>query len=92
MIFKKDKTYDILKKVALLMPILTGLYKAIGEIWGIPYTNEIVSTLLAINGALGAIITKANIDYNKTELQDILNQEEENSLEIETGEGEEDGI
>lgn len=93
MIFKKDKTYDILKTIALLLPILTGLYKAIGEIWKIPYTSEIVYTLIAINSALGALIVKSNSDYNKTELQDILDQEEENSLETETNEvGEEDGI
>ena len=91
MIFKKDKTYDILKTIALLLPILTGLYKAIGEIWGIPYTSEIVYTLIAINSALGALIVKANSDYNKTELINQYDQEEENGTEMETNEiGDED--
>lgn len=88
MIFKNSKVYDILKTTALLLPILTVLYKSIGAIWKIPYTNEIVSTLLAINGALGAIIVKASSDYNKTELISEYDQEEENSLEFEDGEDE----
>ena len=86
MIFKKDKTYDLVKTIALILPIFIGVYKAIGEIWGIPFTNEIVSTLLAINGGLGALVKYSNVKYNNTELINEYDQIEENSLEIETNE------
>lgn len=92
MIFKKDKTYDFVKTVALIMPLFITLYGGIGEIWQIPYTENIVLTLTAINGFLGGLVKLSNSKYNKTELQDLYDQEEENSLEIETGEVDEDGI
>ena len=92
MIFKKDKTYDRLKTTALIMPLFITFYGTIGEIWEIPYTDKIVLTLAAMNALIGGIVKKANSDYNKTELQNIYDQEEENSLEIETGEVDEDGI
>lgn len=93
MIFKKDKTYDRLKTIALIMPLFITFYGAIGEIWEIAYTDKIVLTLTAINALIGGIVKKANSDYNKTELQDIYDQEEANAMEIETNEvGDEDGI
>ena len=93
MIFKKDKTYDLLKNIALILPLFILLYKSIGEIWSIPYTNQIVSTLLAINTFIAGVVKISNSKYNKTELIEQYDQEEENSLEYETNEeGVEDGI
>ena len=37
MIFKNEKTYDFIKNLALLMPILTTAYGVIGKVWHIPY-------------------------------------------------------
>lgn len=85
MIFK-NKTYDILKTLALIMPFFIVLYEAIGKIWNIPYTNQITLTLTAINAFLGGIVKVSNTKYNKTELIDQYDQEEENSLEFETNE------
>ena len=85
MIFK-DKTYDLLKSVALIMPLFIVLYEAIGKIWGIPYTDQITMTLTAINAFIGGLVKISNVKYNKTELIDQYDQEEENSLEYETDE------
>ena len=85
MIFK-DKTYDLLKSVALIMPLFIVLYEAIGKIWGIPYTDQITMTLTAINAFIGGLVKLSNAKYNKTELIDQYDQEEENSLEYETDE------
>ena len=82
----KNKTYDMLKTVALIMPLFIVFYRAIGEIWSIPYTDQITMTLTAINAFLGGIVKIANVKYNKTELIEQYDQEEENSLEVETNE------
>ena len=93
MIFKKDKTYDIVKTIALIMPLFITLFGGIGEIWEIPYTDKIVLTLTAINGFIGGLVKLSNSKYNKTELISEYDQEEENAMEIETNEvGDEDGI
>ena len=93
MIFKKDKNYDLFKTIALIMPLFITLFGAIGEIWEIAYTDKIVLTLTAINGFIGGLVKLSNSKYNKTELQDIYDQEEANAMEIETNEvGDENGI
>ena len=86
MIFKNEKNYDLLKSVALIMPLFIVLYEAIGKIWGIPYTDQITMTLTAINAFIGGLVKISNIKYNNTELDAILDQEEENAMEIETNE------
>jgi len=82
----KDKNYDILKTIALIMPLFIVLYEAIGKIWNIPYTEQITLTLTSINAFLGGLVKISNIKYNKTELIDEYDQEEENSMEYETNE------
>lgn len=86
MIFKKEKNYDRLKAIALIMPFVVTLFGAIGEIWGIPYSDKIVLTLTAINGFIGGLVKVANDKYNKTKLIEQYDQEEDNSLEYETDE------
>ena len=45
-----DKTYNILKWVALvLLPALGTLYFALAGIWGFPYGEQIVGTITAID-------------------------------------------
>ena len=86
MIFKNEKNYDLLKSVALIMPLFIVLYEAIGKIWGIPYTEQITLTLTAINAFIGGLVKISNIKYNNTELIEQYNQEEDNSFEYETDE------
>ena len=86
MIFKKEKNYDTLKTIALIMPLFIVFYEGIGKIWNIPYTEQITLTLTAINAFIGGLVKVSNIKYNKTELINQYDQEEENAMEIETGE------
>ena len=88
MIFK-DKTYDTLKTIALLLPLFITFIAGIGEIWGIPYIDKITLTLTALNGLLGGIVKLANVKYNNTEMILENDQIEENSMECETEEVEE---
>jgi hypothetical protein len=60
-----DKTYQILKWVAIIvMPALATFCVAMGEIWGIPYTTQIASTLTALATFLGALLGIASAQYN----------------------------
>lgn len=63
-----DKIYDILKWVALIfIPALGTLYFAISAIWGLPYGEEIVGTLTAVDTFLGALLGISTYQYNKEE-------------------------
>lgn len=61
-----NKVYDILKWVALLfLPALGTLYFALSAIWGLPYGEEVVGTITAIDTFLGAILGISTASYNK---------------------------
>lgn len=52
-----SKTYDILKLIAqYVLPALGAFYFAIASIWGLPYGEEVVGTITALDACLGAII------------------------------------
>ena len=52
-----DKTYSLLKWISLiLLPALGTLYFALAGIWGLPFGEQIVGTITAIDTFLGAIL------------------------------------
>jgi hypothetical protein len=58
--------YDVLKWVAqILLPAVATLYFAIAQIWGLPYGEEIVGTITAIDAFLGALLGISTYQYNK---------------------------
>lgn len=64
----KNKTYDILKWVAMyLLPAIGTLYFALAGIWGFPYGEQIVGTITAIDTFLGVILGISSSVYNKGE-------------------------
>lgn len=66
-----DKVYDVLKWIAMyLLPAVGTLYFALSGIWGLPYGEEIVGTLTAVDTFLGVILGISSANYkklNKTE-------------------------
>ena len=61
-----NKTYDILKYIAqIVLPALGALYFALSQIWGLPYGEEIVGTITALDCFLGAILGISTAVYNK---------------------------
>ena len=61
-----DKMYDVLKWVAqILLPAVATLYFAIASIWGLPYSEQIVGTITAIDAFLGALLGISTYQYNK---------------------------
>lgn len=70
-----NKTYDILKWVAqLLLPALATLVMSLGNIWGIPYSEQISLTLVALDTALGVVLGISTKSYNNqlSEKEDSL--------------------
>lgn len=52
-----NKTYDVLKWIAqLFLPAAATLYFALANIWGLPYGEQIVGTITAIDAFLGVIL------------------------------------
>ena len=62
-----NKVYDVLKWIAqYLLPALT-LYFAFSTIWGLPYGEQVVGTITAIDAFLGAILGLSSATYRKNE-------------------------
>ena len=63
-----NKTYDILKWIAqYLLPGLGTLYFALVSIWGLPYGEQIVGTITAVDTFLGVILGISTAEYNKAQ-------------------------
>ena len=63
----ENKTYDILKYVAqILLPALGTLYFAVANIWGLPYGEQIVGTLTAVDAFLGVCLGISSDNYHKS--------------------------
>ena len=61
-----NKTYNILKWIAMyLLPALGTLYFALASIWGLPYGEQIVGTITAVDTFLGVILGISTAQYNK---------------------------
>ena len=59
-----NQTYDILKRVALIIiPALATFVNAAGVVWGIPYTNEVTATITAFGVFLGAALGVSSKNY-----------------------------
>lgn len=61
-----SKVYDVLKYIAqVVLPALGTLYFALASIWGLPYGEQIVGTITAIDAFLGAVLLIDTMQYNK---------------------------
>mgnify|MGYP003560483732 CR=1 FL=1 len=64
-----NKTYDILKWVAQYgLPAVGTLYFALAGIWNLPYGEEVVGTITAVDTFLGVMLGISNAQYKKTTL------------------------
>lgn len=61
-----NKVYDVLKFIAqIVLPAVATLYFALASIWGLPYGEQIVGTITAVDAFLGAILGISTAAYNK---------------------------
>ena len=63
-----DVWYDRLKYIALvLLPALATMYFALANIWGLPYAEQVVGTIVVIDTFLGVIVKYAADQYDKSD-------------------------
>ena len=61
-----DKIYAVLKYIALyLLPGFASFWLVISGIWGIPYGEQIVATIVAVNTFLSVLLGISTYQYNK---------------------------
>lgn len=61
-----NKTYDVLKWIALIaLPAIGTLYFALAGIWDLPYGEQVVGTITAVDTFLGALLGISSVNYSK---------------------------
>jgi len=66
-----NRVYDILRFIAdIFLPALGTLYFALSGIWGFPYGEQIVGTIMAITAFLDALLAVSKMQYNKANGQE----------------------
>lgn len=61
-----NEVYDVLKFVAqILLPACGTLYFALASIWGLPYGEQIVGTITAVDAFLGACLGISTKQYKE---------------------------
>lgn len=78
-----NKTYDILKWVALIcLPALQVFWLSISEIWHLNYGSEIGATIGAIALLLGSLLQISNYQHNKPYQIDIDGYIDDEEVEL----------
>ena len=61
-----NEVYDVLKFVAqILLPACGTLYFALASIWGLPYGEQVVGTITAVDAFLGACLGISTKQYKE---------------------------
>ena len=61
-----NKLYDILKWVVIIvLPAVATLYAALSAVWAWPYSDQVVTTITAVDTFLGAVLCISAATYNK---------------------------
>lgn len=71
-----DEVYDLLKKIAQYwLPALGTLYFALASIWGLPYGEQIVGTITAVDAFLGTILGISTKTYINDQIEKMNKKE-----------------
>jgi hypothetical protein len=77
-----NKTYDILKYIAqIALPAVATLYFSLSQIWGLPYGEEIVGTITAIDLFLGTLLKISSDAYYQSQEVGTSPESPENDAE-----------
>lgn len=59
-------TYEILTWVAqIFLPALASLYAAMASVWGFPYADQVVATIMALDVFLGLLLGFSTAQFHK---------------------------
>lgn len=66
-----NELYDKLKWVAqYLLPAVATLYFAVASIWGLPYSEQVVGTITAVDAFLGAVLGISTKKYKESLMEE----------------------
>ena len=66
-----NKVYDILKWIAMIfLPAIGTLYFALAGIWGLPYGEQIVGTITAVDTFIGIILGISSANYKGADIDE----------------------
>lgn len=61
-----NRTYDVLKYIAqIVLPALGTLYWTVAGIWGLPYAEQVVGTVTAVDTFFGVLLKVSSDSYYK---------------------------
>lgn len=64
-----DELYDFLNRCTKYgLPAIGAFYLAISQIWNLPYGEQVLSTVVALEALLGALLLISKYEYNKEPL------------------------
>jgi len=77
------RTYDFLKFVAqVLLPALGTLYFAVAGVWGLPFADQVVGTVLAVDTFLGVVLGISTAQYRASNALQLANPEYDGVMTI----------
>lgn len=78
-----NDTYDLLKYIALVaLPALASLYFGLSKVWGLPYGEEIVGTIVLIDTFLGELLRISSTNYEGDGELEILHSSDEPDTDV----------
>lgn len=76
-----DKVYDLLKYLGMIgLPAIAVAYQSLAQVWSLPYSEQIPSTILIIVTLLNTCLQISSTNYYKE-------QKDNNAVETINGEG-----
>ena len=65
-LFLSKTNYDVLTWVAqILLPAIAFLYSGLAGVWGLPYTEQIVATIVTLDTFLGMLLGLSTAQFHK---------------------------
>lgn len=65
----KNKHYDIIKWIALIfLPALGTAYFSIAQLWGLPYAEQVVGTIVIVEVFAGTLLQVSSKQYEVAEI------------------------
>ena len=66
-----NKVYDVMKWVVMIvLPALAAFYSGLAETWGLPFAEQIPTTITLLNAFLGSAMMISTYQYNKSNTAD----------------------
>lgn len=66
-----NKTYDIIKIIALVAAPVLVFLSALVDIWHVPYAQQITLTLAALDTLIGTLTVILKKNYDKNQLTEV---------------------